>query len=334
MSNSAQITPSPKRDRVPPHFGISGTNVGGKRGERFFVVLRSISCRYAAEYGACLMCGFGSQALSKYTLSSDDLTRIIYAQFTEALSRMSDQFSKVSQVELLSIGSLLDDRQYPREFVVRSFNELARKKHVSSVLIESRTEFITTRRLQELKNALRSDQRLEIAVGVESCDESIRNGILRKRLPWKNLVRAIEICSDMGVLFSPYLLIKPPTVSEEDAALFCHRDAEIFVELAQLMNVQFRLLLQSVFVPTGSTLVRIWKAGQFQPPSLWTVLDATRRVSSLGPVFISLDDEGLSEGRKASSCRKCATRIEMAIEAFNQSQDPMDLEVQSCDCSA
>jgi radical SAM enzyme (TIGR01210 family) len=76
---------------------------------------------------------------------------------------------------------------------------------------------------------------------------------------------------------------------------------------------------------------RLWRRREYQPPWLWTVLEALKRTAGQGPRVISAPSGGGTR-RGAHNCGQCDRSVIKAIERFSLSGSVEDLNVPDCRC--
>lgn len=313
----------------PAYIKTTNVNINGNASKRFFIVFRTNGC----SYNLCTMCGFGQHAISPDLLQIKE--EHLLRQFRYGIE--SAEFEKngaIEQIDLLSLGSFLDDQEISETARIRIMRMISEMSGVRKILIESRTEFVNTSCLKILKKSLRTDQVLELAVGVESSDHHIRNTILKKGLDWQNLEKAIKVCSHNNLEFHAYLLIKPQTLSESEAIKDAANSAESIAALANRYDVPFRIAFQPVFITQNTVLENLFEAGKYDILNLWSVIEVIRRTHHIGIIFVGLNDENLSDNRRPRSCPLCTSKIRYLIEEFNAKQDISVFDSLLCVCKA
>ncbi|MBW2735940.1 MAG: hypothetical protein JRH20_26445, partial [Deltaproteobacteria bacterium] len=109
------------------------------------------------------------------------------------------------------------DEEVPAEArggLLRRASTLPRLKRV---LVESRPELITDEKLEAAHEALGKGAQLEVAIGLESADKTIREERINKGFTLGAFERACEKLAARGVGLVVYLLLKPMDTSEDEA---------------------------------------------------------------------------------------------------------------------
>jgi len=314
------IQPSDK----PAFLRITNVNIDGKVSKRLLIVLRTNGC----TYNICTMCGFNQHTSKTSAITSDNLIE----QFIRSVENTDFAKNDIEQIDILTPGSFLDDREVNQEFRIKAMCMISKIPQIRKILIESRCEFINYNKLNILSNIIRKDQIIELAIGVESSNDYVRNKILKKGLEWQHLEKIIEICYRNNMEFQSYLLIKPPTLSESEAINDSVKSAKDVAALANKHNVPFRIAFQPVFITRNTLLERKYNAGEYNLLNLWSVIEVIKRTYHIGIIFVGLSDESLSDNRKPESCPLCTKKNYNAIEEFNGNQDIKIFNSLSCTC--
>ncbi len=295
--------------------------IDGVSAERLMVVLRSGGCTYSKTNGGCAMCSFERHSVPDWQGEKAD--EHLMSQLRGVLS--DRQPVREQQLDLLTPGSFLDENEIPVRFRCRAFQYLSDFPTIRRVLVDSRIEYIDACDLGSVRHELREDQMLEIGVGVESGDDSIRNGILKKGLSWRELKKAVQQLASHGLGFVAYLLVGACSLTEREAFLDAISSARRVADLAAevgLKSNQWRIAFEPVFVSPGTPLADQWRAGRYKPVNLWTVVSVLRKTKHLAGIFVGLSDEGLaSKEGKPRGCDDCTDRVREAIEEFNGAND-------------
>ena len=131
-----------------------------------------------------------------------------------------------------------------------------------------------------------------------------------------------------------YVLLKPMATSEAEALADSEDTAKKVFALGEALSLPVRVGLEPCFVAPDTKLDHEYQAGHYHPPWLWSLVEVTRRIASLGPVHVGLSDEDLQPAREAHNCDLCSGRVRKALGQFNMSQDAGPLAELDCECKA
>jgi radical SAM enzyme (TIGR01210 family) len=244
------------------------------------------------------MCGYNVNS-NPYVQASD-----IQKQFNQVIAHHGKAFKIV---KLFTSGSFLDQDEVPIDVRDAILSEL---KGMPKVIVESRPEYVTSEICDDIA---RTNEHVEVAIGLETSSDRIRNNCVNKGFSFGDFVRASEtaIAHDFGV--KAYLLLKPPFMTEREAledALQSVRDAAPYADTISLnlCNVQ-----------KGTLVEALWKKGLYRPPWLWTAVEVLKRTEETATVIC--DPVGGGSRRGPHNCGKCDREVVTEIKEFSISQN-------------
>lgn len=304
----------------------SALNQDGERTNRLMLVLTTPPC----EYNQCTMCGFDNNS------SGDIRLQNIQRQYKGGIA--GEDFSDIRRIDFPTAGSFYNDRELPPESRNYLFSEVS-KLPVGSVMVETRVDYLTEEKVRESQSYLRADQTIELAIGLESADDAIRNKVLRKGLSKKGFERFADICKKTGSNLLAYILVKSPTLSEAGAVEDAVQTADYVYRIANERGVKARVAFKPMFIPEGTELEEQYLSGEYQLPKLWTTVEIVKRTAQLSSyqpnsIFVGMFDEDLSGDRFSSNCDECNSDVVKALKSFNGTQDISELERLACECKS
>ena len=162
-------------------------------------------------------------------------------------------------LKIFTSGSFFDDAEISPETRLRMLRMLP--ENCVKVIVETRPEFVSEEKVSECVAMLEREKgvesagnagsdfdfmrnvTLEVAFGLETANDFIRNEYINKGFTLDDFKNAAEIVRKCGAKVKVYLLLKPPFVSEQEAiedalrsAREVHRYASTFS--LNLCNVQ------------------------------------------------------------------------------------------------
>ena len=304
----------------------SALNQDGVQTNRLMLVLRTPPC----EYNKCTMCGFGNNASRNIRLQN------IQRQYQNGIAGVD--FSDIARIDFPTAGSFYNDRELSPESRNYLFSEVS-KLPVSSTMVETRVDCLSEEKVRESKSHLRPDQTIELAIGLESADDRIRNSILRKGLSKSGFERFADICKKTDSRLLAYTLIKSPTLTEAEAIEDAVKTADFVYKVANDRGIKARVAFKPMFIPANTELEKQYLSGSYKLPKLWTTIEAVKRTIGLGShqpnsIFVGMFDEDLSGDRFSSNCGECNPRVVEALKRFNGNQNISELERLSCECKS
>ncbi len=303
-------------------------SINEREAQRLMIVLRTAGCAYDKDNAGCTMCDFKRHAVNPQQVNS----RVLASQLEYAMNQAEFGPDAVSQIDLLTLGSFLHDKEVPDDFRRESFSSFSRIEGLQKVVIESRSPYIKEKKLIELRELLRVDQILEIGLGIESSNEFIRNEVMHKNLTDSHIRKVVETTARAGTEFLAYLLIGSMGLTESEMVKDAVDSASYVADLCGRAKTNFRIAFEPVFITHGTKLEEMYLQGDYKLINLWRVVDVIKRTTHLGTVFVGLSDEGLSSNRTPSGCPACTDKLKHAIEQFNGSQSLSEFDGLKCEC--
>lgn len=244
---------------------------------------------------------------------------------------------------IFNAGSFLAMPALVQEKIIR---EVATRKFIKRVVIESRAPLITEAILAPIVEILRlANMHLTIRVGIESQDDHLRLKILKKGHSRAQLQKATETMRSLGVHSGGYALLNPAPGLDPDWAL-----AEAIATIDWILGDDGLGMDEAYFGPTcvgvDSPLAGEWKRGNFFPADLWSVqkvLETSiarhgRRVHLLPfvdtPAFLSVPSNHVPAGIPESldGAVGCDREFHSMFDRYRETMEPRDLYKIVCHC--
>ncbi len=254
------------------------------------------------------MCGFVCDSNPHAT--GPDILR----EFRDALARFGKDFKIV---KIFTSGSFLDSAEVPLD--VRN-TILAELRDTPKVIIESRPEFVSEERCEELA---RIGAHIEIAIGLESSNDYIRERCINKGFSFNDFVKAARAARSQHFTVKAYLLLKPPFLTEAEAM------NDVIRSVKDTTGYVDTLSLNLCNVQKGTVVERLWKKRLYRPPWLWTAVEILRQ--SRGDVPIICDPVAGGTRRGPHNCGLCDRAIVDEIRRFSLTQDKASFSVDCTD---
>ncbi len=285
----------------------------GKPVTTLTVIFQTSGCRW----NNCTMCGYVYDS-AQNPPSHDDLMK----QFGYAMSRCRDE---EFIVKIFTSGSFLDDGEIAPVTRKEMLSRLGADDRVKKVIAETRPEYVTKDRVLESIAAL--GKRFEVAIGLETSNDTIRKDCINKGFSFSDFIRAIKAANNEGATVKAYLMLKPPFIPEgmaindmiqsiNDAS---HYSGTISVNLC---NVQKGTLVEEMFL-----------RGDYRPPWLWSAVEVLRRGKEAAPDAVIMSDPvAAGSARGPHNCGKCDKDVAEAIRVFSLTQDAGVFDNLDCEC--
>jgi hypothetical protein len=241
------------------------------------------------------MCGYVNDTAAE--VSDADLRH----QLDSVLARHAGQ----PLVKVYTSGNFFDDHELRPESRRAVLEELGDR--CDKVIVETLSHMI---RKEQVEEALKSVDRLEVAFGLESTNERVLRYGVNKMWGLKEHARAAALVRGVGGTVKTYLLVKPPFLTEREAiedAVRSGHEADPHSDTISFnpVNVQRNTLVDHLFARR-----------QYRPPWLWSVVEVLERTRDLTAHVKSHPTAG-GMRRGAHNCGECDRRVIDAIEEFS-----------------
>lgn len=298
----------------PVKFWKEKDVLNNKVTDSFVIIFRTKGCSWSINSG-CTMCGYFNDC-AKVEVSDEDLLN----QFNLAYEKYNGEII----VKIFNSGSFLDDNEISPKIrlnILKKISETADK-----ISIESRPEYITDKKIKDIKKIIGSTI-FEIGVGLETSNDFVREYSLNKGFNFSEYEKAIDILKLNEFRIKTYVLIKPPFLTEKESIKDCIQTVKDIKDLTDMIS----------FNPTNvqrNTLVEyLWKRKQYRPAWLWSVRDIlveSKRI--IGDKIIKCDIVGGGSFRGAHNCGKCDQVFLDSISNFSLYQNCNVFKDLYCDC--
>ena len=303
-----------------PAFIASGpTNIDGQETRMLTLIFRTPPC----AYNQCTMCGFDNNASGKIKDQN------IANQYKTGISTAN--LTGVRKLDLPTAGSFYNDDEMSPASRKYLFREASMLPEVEHVMVETRVDYLTIEKVLESQEQLREDQEFELAIGLESANDQIRNQVLRKGLSRRGFEHFADICQETNSRLRAYVLIGAPTLTKEQVIADAVETARYIYEVATARGIDTFVAFKPMFVPKGTELEIQFNEGEYELPTLWDVVEVIKRTTELkcfqpNSIWVGMYDENLSNDRVTQNCGECDTEVSKAIIKFNGTQDLSELE--------
>ncbi len=277
--------------RRPAHWAVGRTFIDGRPQRRLMVVFRTPPCARVRQKKRCYVCGFDHHSIRAGRAS-------LAEQFLGVWALTGRR--GIGHLDLLSSGSLLDSRTVPYAGVLELMRHVGRTA-VRSVLIEGRVEWCDLKKLKALRKLL-GDRLLEYGTGLEAYSGRVRNRILGKDVKLADYKGVLRKVSREGLGICTYLLVGIPKLSVRAALDEAVSSALRVADLYQQHRCRGRIALYPVFIAPNTQLERSYRQGAYRLLKIEHVARVLERLRGRidikrWPVFVGLDDEGISQDR-------------------------------------
>ncbi len=280
----------------------------------FTIILRTKGCSWA-QHSGCSMCGYFNDSLWT-NITQEDLIK----QYTTAMQSYNNE----SVVKIFTSGSFLDEGEIPLLVQNHILNDLSDK--VQKITFESRPTYITEKRLHLLSQQI-SKTDVEISIGLETADDTIRTYAINKGFTFNEYLDAAHIIKKHNMLLKTYVLIKPLFLTEQDSI----NDA--IKTVASIKSITDAISFNPCNIQRNTLTEYLWKRDQYRPPWLWSVLSILQESLDIAPdIRLQCEIAGGGSNRGAHNCPNCDAQVLDAIAKFSLTQDKTVLSDLDCFC--
>lgn len=300
---------------------------------RWVLELPGAGCEWYKQTGGCTMCAF-SQSTQKYTFGGKLYPHFIFM----LIFYYAYWLVRKQNPELLVIyngGSFLSDKEIPKKTQLAILRFVQNHATIQKVLVESRADLVDPDKLGQYAKAI-GKKKLEIALGLESSDDQVRNLCLRKGISKQNFEQAVKLIKQYNFQSFAYVYLKPHCLSEEDAV----KDAIESIKYCFANGVD-EVSLSCAFVQANTMLEQLYREGKFVPPKLWSIIRVITKTALLGPVRIGhFDDEpppiaipsNYRHNNPKAICPSCNEKVMAAIKQYRLTHDCRVFNPLRCSC--
>jgi radical SAM enzyme (TIGR01210 family) len=283
--------------------------------ENELIVLLPVGCYWAKKTGGCSYCGY--QSLVDEMLSSCD--NMSYLDILR--NEISKQTETVHRLSFFVGGSFFE---IPRDERILLFTELTKYPDIREVYIESRPELITENNVTELRNII-PNKILNVAIGMESSDDYIRNKIHNKGASDDILKRAFNILKNSGSKIMIYVFVKPPVANITDQEAF--EDAYNSTKYS-FENGADIVELECGYVVENSKMYDLYIKGKYEPLKLYTIKDLILAALKLkqGIVRLAYFSDNPEPIAVPKNCDLCTDKYLEMFDEYRKTLNPTILE--------
>ena len=295
-------------------------------GRTIFIVLPTPGCAWAlAGSGGCSMCSYIADSPLQ-EVSSKELVEIFKKEFERQIEKQP--INGPTAIKIFVSGSFLNKEEIPEEAQKEIFKIINEYDDIEEVVVESRPEYVNEEVLRDFCSLI-PNKIFEVAMGLESADDSIRLMKINKGFTREDFERAMDAIkqleSDFDVRGKVYLLVKPVLTPESEAI----EDAVKSAQYAEEVGVS-RISFCPSTIHKGTLMEILWRRGSYQPPWIWSTLEIIRRVRSSVKIPVIMDTAGFGSRRGPYNCKKCNSKLKEAIIKSNLNQTiPEEFD---CEC--
>lgn len=270
------------------------------------LILDTPGCYWSEKLG-CSMCGYNNNV---------NRGAVGHTDYLAQLEVNIEEMRGIDYIKIFTSGSFFDENEIPGETTSAIFEKIHDISPRSRILVESRPEFITERAIKEIKS-LHGD--IEVAIGIETTDDSVRAKLIRKGFTFDEFTGSAEILIDNGVSLKSYLLMKPPFLDENSAISDMVRSVRDLIQRFPEQTIS----INPMNIQKRTVVERLFQRGLYRPPWLWSIIMVLLEVEDdvKDTVKLMSSPTGGGRVRGAHNCGKCDKMVLDSIQSFSLTQD-------------
>lgn len=301
---------------------VRSGSLNGKHINRLIIHLHSTGCGWARQSGGCTMCGFYAATSTGEPIS----VREYQEQVSDALNKFDSLGFEV--LGLFNAGNILNESEMPFDALENICMQIAQKKYIKKMTIESKLEYIDFDKLKTIASLLPGIE-LELGIGVETCNEKIRDLCINKPFSNRVLENKVEIVLRTGIIPKSYLLLKPPFLTEKEAI------DDFITSYLQLNRIGVeRIECETMTIEDHTLVHQLWKNKKYRLPWLWTIINIKEQLISLGkPIYFTPFQYIVNSIAIAHNCDNCSDKVKKRIFEFQDGKIGFEaLAGEDCAC--
>lgn len=290
--------------------------------ENELIIILPVGCYWAKKTDGCAYCGY--QAL----VDEMQTTTAPYSYLEILRTEMDKQSETIDRVSFFVGGSFLE---IPEVEQLGLISELNYYPSVKEICIETRPELVTKKNIEAIL-ACMDNKRLQIAFGIESSDNYIRNRVHKKGLSEEVYNKSMEILKELEVRTLIYVFVKPPiaNISDEEALL----DAMCTIK-DSFDKGAYAVELECGYIVENSDMYELYKQGNYKPLTFWSIQKLLREAINLkrGIVRLAYFSDTPKPIAGPSNCPKCDDKFIKMFDDYRKTLDPEILKRDiACSC--
>lgn len=296
-------------------------NLDGESVRRIIIYLRSdVGCEFSTRTGGCTGCRHSILGTAGARIDGIHISNMYEKQFHAAI----EKHGLAPVVCIYNEGNMLNENELPGKQLSAMLRYLS-QNDVRRLVLESRVEYASEAKLCEIRQAA-GEMEIEIGIGLESSSDFIRNELFLKETGLGSFEKAVARLRRFGIKSLAYIIVKPPFLNE------CQAIADSVRSTCYAFEVGIDAVsLEPIGVEPNTIVEQLFKAGHFQPCSLWSVIDVARQTHGLGEVRIGGFQFEPRPTTLPQTCDDCNSTVLAAIDKYNASLDFSKLEDLNCE---
>ena len=304
----------------------------GKKINRVIVYLRSSGCFWSIKkysnnqirfLPGCLDC---AHSVAETTFGRPIEAKSYVKQFRNEIEKFDTE--DYNTICVYNEGNFFNADELPKAARLSILAEIAIRKNIKTIVLESLPEFVTDNVLDEVRNTC-GDVEVEIAIGLESIDPLVRKLCINKNYDLPAFESSLKLIHKHKMKVLSYVMLKPSFTTEKESQIDAIRTTEYAFDLGSDV-VSIEPINLSRFNMAGA----LAELGLHRAPWLWTVRTVLAHAHRIGQVRFGGDQFAPMYHQQAFNCARCSKKVKEAFLNFNGDNDIEKLKNLECDCIA
>lgn len=290
------------------------------KGKSIFLILPTPGCSWAlGPSGGCTMCSYIHDCYLK-PIETDKIIELFQNQLNRHLEEVKEDFDNGEKIaiKLFASGSFFNPEELPIKARDQILKIISNTNEISEVIVESRPEYITSKRISEICEIL-NGKLFEISIGLETVNEETRLEKINKGFTTETFKKAINLIreakSEYNIKSKAYIFVKPILVSESEAI----KEAIDTANFVEEIGVD-RISCCPATIHKGTVIERLWRRGSYQPPWIWSTVEIINTIRENVKIPALMDTSGFGSKRGPYNCKKCNKDLKHKIISSNLTQ--------------
>ena len=290
------------------------------------VVLNSHGC----SVPTCTMCPLRDESVPA---SVDVTNHHLIAQVNTALEGCEEQ-----TLTIYNNGNFFANREIPASVRRDILGRVAQLPSVKTLVVESLPVFITAAEVESVRQILRPDQRLVVAIGLQAWSEDIRSLAINSPCKLSEFFKVHELLRASGYGVQAFLMFGAPFITTVEAI----NDTRSAVRA--LSGTVDNIIISPIRIAPNTLASKLHAAGLYQTPSMWSMRELLRCIvndlsSAAHPINVRIAKSILTGADGMASERpECSEQFLTGIDQFNSTGsiellEKLDLNPNSWDCT-
>lgn len=254
------------------------------------------TCSWMKNGGGCTMCNYSCR-------SGSTAGSVLKNKLPEIIYEIASSKANYPDAQIYMNGSYFNNKEIPENLQYEFLMALSRECSIRSVKVETRPNFVSKKKIQKITGEL--GIKLQLGIGIETVNDSIRNDCLNKGFNFDQYCEALNAVSGLCDV-KAYLLFKPPFMSEKEAI------EDTIESVRRLSDVGTpRISITPLAVQANTLVSFLLEERLYRPPWLWSLFELNSRLKQEGLLCCGISGLDFYPEPIAQpfNCERCTERL-------------------------